>query len=278
MKLKNTALTLLMLAQSFTPLLAATKDTLSDVDKAGNKLKNMSVAPQGSPEASVQGCTSDKEFCSELIYQKDSSLPILKITQIHGKESNVSFELKELTSELMNTTLTLWPRMLYLADTTQGMMIGIEEDSHTMYSGGGANSSILHLFHLYPKNNEMNIRETLTVSTYGSALIRACFSERDYKQRRGACHDEYEFKSQFHLDKRVDAGFPKLIFQTHATSFPGPVSRLTDSLASLPLKKKDLVKVVDPECTFRRIFSFDLATGVYIPNKELPTCENYTVP
>lgn len=278
MRFKNAAFTLLILTQLLTPLLAATKNTLSNADKAGNELKKMSLSPKGSPETSIQGCTSDNEFCVELVYQKDNIPPILKITHIYGEESNASFELKEFSSETMNTSLTLWPHMLSLIDAKQGLIVGIEEDVQAMYSGGGANASTLHLLHLYPASNSVKIREVLALPTYGSALIRACFAEQDYKQRRGACHDEYEFKSKLYLYKQQDAGFPKLIFQTRATSFPGHVSRLTDSLASPPLKKKDLVKVVDPECTFHRIFSFDLATGVYIPNKELPACENYTVP
>ena len=56
------------------------------------------------------------------------------------------------------------------------------------------------------------------------------------------------------------------------------MSRNEDSLAKPPLKPKDLVKVVDAECSVRRVFTFDPATKAYVPDAPLPDCGDYTVP
>lgn len=264
MKMENIYIAMpIVLVKLFFSQQALAENPASNIDKAGNEIRKMSLIQvkimsldsPGSNKTSVQGCTNDRDFCFELNGSEDQDTPTLKITRVYGQESNTSFELSKLKYDRDYLDLSIWPNSLQMADAMQGLMIGIEGNYKTMYSGGGATSTKLHLFHLCPTSNGLGIRETLVLPTRGSAMIRACFSERDYKQRRGACHDEYELTSKIQLDKNIASGFPKLIFQTHATSFP-------------PRQE-------DAECTFRRVFSFDNLKKTYKPNKALPICEGY---
>jgi hypothetical protein len=118
----------------------------------------------------------------------------------------------------------------------------------------------------------------LNVPVGASLLIRACFGERDMAQRRGACHDDYNFAGEVGLSREAASGLPVLTYVTKATAFPRGVSRLADSTAKPRLKKSDLVHERDPECSFSRRFRFDAAAGVYVPDSPLPDCSAYTVP
>ena len=101
---------------------------------------------------------------------------------------------------------------------------------------------------------------------------------RDQRRRLDACHDEYEFGATLGLDQGVKAGLPRLVYQTLATSFPGKVSRFKDSLAGPPLRKRDLVTVVNARCSYQRIFHFEAGKHVFKPDHPLPDCSEYTVP
>ncbi len=109
--------------------------------------------------------------------------------------------------------------------------------------------------------------DVLTVPWLGNAMIRACFSEQDIRQRAGACHDEYGFSARLALDTAAE-GMPVLRYQTVATRFPAGVSRFEDSLAKGPLKKQDLRTEQDPACTYTRLFRF--GAGMFHPDQALP--------
>ncbi len=122
---------------------------------------------------------------------------------------------------------------------------------------------------------ELTDDDVLTVPWLGSAMIRACFSEQDIKQRAGACHDEYGFSAKLGLETAAE-GMPVLRYQTVATRFPAGVSRFEDSLAKGPLKKKDLRTEQDTACSYTRLFRF--AEGMFHPDQALPDCAGYTEP
>jgi hypothetical protein len=125
--------------------------------------------------------------------------------------------------------------------------------------------------------SEAAFAEVLSVPLSGSAMIRACFSEADVKQRLEACHDEYSFSATLALhDAEWSADLPPLTYETEATSFPGPVSRSADSLANPPLTEKDLVTVVNEACSYRRILRFDPAIGRYQFDSPVPECSDFT--
>ena len=98
--------------------------------------------------------------------------------------------------------------------------------------------------------------EVLSVPQSGHASIRACFSERDMKQRADACHDEYTFDATLTLSGTSAAGMPVLRYRSKATSLPGRVSRSKDSLGAQPLRQRDLVTVTDPQCSYQRLYRF----------------------
>jgi len=71
---------------------------------------------------------------------------------------------------------------------------------------------------------------------------------------------------------------PIFDYVTTATAYPRGVNRNRDSLAMRRLTRRDLVAERDPECSYKRRFTYDPTTGVYQPDKPLPDCTAYTVP
>ena len=169
--------------------------------------------------------------------------------------------------------LALWPRRIVLGDGTS--LVGVIDQQSTAYSGGGAWASQLTLYRV-PADGA--VRAVLTVPWEGGAMIRACFSEADYRQRAGACHDEYSFSASLSLVPGNGAGPAVLRYRTRATSYPGAVSRSADSLAGKRLRQRDLKRVVDPDCSVTRLLRIDPASGSYVPDGPLPDCADYTVP
>lgn len=166
----------------------------------------------------------------------------------------------------------LWPKLIRFEG---GILAGVKTSVHTMYSGGGASSTTLHLIAFLPGQPPF---EVLSIPQSANVLIRACFSERDMKQRAGACHDEYSFDASLALTGTSDVGMPVLRYRSKATSFPGRVSRSKDSLAGRPLRKRDIVTVTDPQCSYQRLYRFDPEAHTYIPDTPPPDCSNYTEP
>ncbi|MBN3006777.1 hypothetical protein JW897_23850 [Chromobacterium alkanivorans] len=252
----------------------------ADVDLAGNSIKTLTLESTSEPAESKQGCTTDRQLCIELVAQTKEAPPILRIQPAAGQGADALLELRNLQTDALwdnRRSLSLWPYMVQIAATDQGVMVGVREDVSTMYSGGGGSFSTLRLLQIYPKGAGFEMREVLALPLASSLMIRACFSERDFAYRRGACHDEYSFSSNIKLDRSVAAGFPRLIYRTRATSFPGPVSRSRDSLGKR-LRKKDIATVVDQACTFQRLLTRQPDSGVYAPDKPMPACDEYLEP
>jgi hypothetical protein len=170
------------------------------------------------------------------------------------------------------SSLKLWSKLIQFDG---GVLAGVETQMRTMYSGGGAGSTTLHLIAFLPGQSPF---EVLSVPLNADVMIRACFSEPDMKQRAGACHDEYSFNANLTLPGTSVAGMPVLRYRSKATSFPGPVSRSKDSLAGRPLRKRDIVTVTDPQCSYQRLYRFDPETRSYVSDTPPPDCSNYTVP
>lgn len=165
-----------------------------------------------------------------------------------------------------------WPKLIRFEG---GILAGVLVQERSMYSGGGASATTLHLIAFVPGQPPVQV---LSVPQNGSATIRACFSERDMRQRADACHDEYTFDATLTLSGTSAAGMPVLRYRSKATSFPGRVSRSKDSLAARPLRQRDLVTVTDPQCSYQRLYRFAPQAGAYVPDAPVPDCSNYTVP
>jgi hypothetical protein len=156
--------------------------------------------------------------------------------------------------------------------------IGILSATSTMYSGGGGQADQLTLYRLqYDGLGKPQMHEMLNVPLSASLMIRACFSEKDYKLRRGVCHDDYSFEATLTLDPASPGTPPRLIYQTKSVSTPGSSTRMDDN-SGHRLSKADLVPRTDPRCSYRRVLTYNPVTARYEFDQPGPDCSDYTVP
>lgn len=230
-------------------------------------LEPMSAAETAGADAteSTRSCTVDMSWC--VGFDPDAG-SFVSISSPSGEAFRVDLEAED--EAFAGGYHRPWPNIVRLND---GALVGVETDFVTGFSGGGGQTTGLILIAIRAEGKP---RIVLHVPTGGSFMIRACFSEKDMKQRAGACHDEYAFKGDLGLTGTMSDGMPVFRYTTRATSFPGHVSRSKDSLAANPLRKKDLRTVIDTGCTYERIFRFDTGSGQYQPDTPLPDCSDYT--
>jgi len=255
-------------------------------DQAGNRLEAL-LPKDESADADAGGCTADKLFCVQ-IHKPDNAPSEMRIDYAGASPFSLSFTLPDAAPDADSEDtgpgaepgdVTLWPRVLRPVGDKDAILVGAVYGTWTSYSGGGGSASSLRLFRVSRnKAASHDADEILSVPIGGSLGIRACFSDEDERKRRGACHDEYNFAATLGLDPTVTSGFPRLVYQTRATSFPGKVSRYEDSLEKPPLREQDLVTAVNQRCTYKRTFQLESGSGVYVPDQPLPDCDDYTAP
>jgi hypothetical protein len=207
-------------------------------------------------------CTADASICvgtaeSDVIVTRD------------GKE------IARWTPDTEGGDLTFAPMPALLRLRDGRLLVGALGTRQTSYSGGGGSATEQVLALVEPGKA---IKPVLSVPDSGNLMIRACFDEKDFKHRAGACHDEYRFDGALAVAASVADGVPTLRFSMAASHYPRGVSRDADSLALPPLRKADLIWQDDPHCTYRRVFRFDAASDRYVPDAALPDCSDYTVP
>jgi hypothetical protein len=156
-----------------------------------------------------------------------------------------------------------------------GVLAGVKARASVMYSGGWAHATTLHLIAFLPGQDPF---EALQVPLNADKAIRACFSEKDFRQRAGVCHDAYDFEARLTLAPGEKEVMPVLNYRSKATTFPAGVSLSRDSLAAPALRKHDIVRQVDPACSYRRTYRFDAQARTYVPNRVEPDCSDYTSP
>lgn len=253
--------------------LATTTPSLPQADLAGNRLE---VLTQRSDLMKENGppllCTADAGWCTEISRDVDSNESELHVFKgLPPSDNPVIHALTKTDDE----DFALWPKIIRLADGR--VMIGVEHETRTSYSGGGGSASTLELIRVDMTDPEA-AKTVLTQTITASLMIRACFSQKDYDLRRGACHDEYAFGAELTLDPKTAAGPPRLMVETEATTFPAGSSRDGDSTTRGRLRKSDLVKARDPACSYRRVMILDPTTDLYAPDTPAPNCEAYTIP
>lgn len=252
--------TILLLLALAAPVIAP------QADHAGNRIEPLAVAVT----QPALHCTADQRWCVQIGREGErSSLRVSAGLPGAGGEILIH----DLPDDLGEASLNLWPQIVRSAEPDGGVLIGVETSVSTMYSGGGGGATELTLFRV-----AQDAKPVLTVPVAGSLMIRACFSERDMRARRDACHDEYNFSGTLKLDLSTTSGPPRFRFETEATSFPRGASRNEDSLARGPLRQRDLVPVRDEACSYARFIAFDPASELYEPDRPLPDCSDYTVP
>lgn len=166
-------------------------------------------------------------------------------------------------------TFAIWPNLI--REESGALLVGVERQRTEGFSGGGASETRLVLFRLEPGAAEP--AEVLTVQTGYSAMIRACFTEEEYRNR-GACHDEYMLSGTIGLAPGT-AGRPRLALATRARSFPRGARAEEDRHR---LRRADLVWEPDPACSYQRTFAFNASSGRYEPDQPLPDCTTYQLP
>jgi hypothetical protein len=233
------------------PTLGCTRDKLC-----------VEIAPSQA-DCGAQACTTAEAGASDLS---------LKLSGGQRDPAPMPYRLADLSSANEEASLRLWPQLIRFEG---GILAGVETEVRAMYSGGGGGSTTLHLIAFLPGQPPFGV---LSVPQSANMMIRACFGELDIKQRAGACHDEYSFDASLAVTGASAAGMPTLRYRSQATSFPGRVSRSKDSLAARPLRKRDLVTVTDPQCSYQRIYRFAPDARGYVPDTPPPDCSNYTVP
>jgi hypothetical protein len=246
-------------------------------DQAGNRIEAIELSPATgtTPE---QGCTVDGAWCVAVAVAQRDHGPVLRVYTPHRENgTDRRYDLPHDADGADDVIFGLWPRLVRLSNIQDGVFVGVIETRTTMYSGGGATTSRLTLLHVASGSTD-DLQQILSVPLSGSASIRACFSEMDVSDRGGACHDEYSFTGELTLDRSLSVGPPRFHYATIATTFPGQVTRSADSLAKGPLKKSDLMKSGDPQCSYRRTFSAQVGQWTYAPDRPLPDCSDYTTP
>lgn len=253
--------------------LATATHALPQADLAGNRLEALTqrsdlMKENGPPLL----CTADAKWCAEISRDVDSDESELHVFKgLPPGDQPLIHALTKTDDE----DFALWPRIIRLADG--GLMVGVEHQTRTSYSGGGGSASTLELIRVSMADPEAG-KTVLALPIAASLMIRACFGAKDQYLRRGACHDEYGFGAELTLDPKTAAGPPRLAVETEATTYPAGVSRDSDSTTRGRLRQRDLVKARDPVCSYRRVMTLDAKTDLYAPDTPTPNCEAFTAP
>ncbi len=229
-------------------------------------------------------CLPDKNLCFELAKadgDADIAGSLIVTSPTSGKVDTVSLPYGSDDGE----GLELWPNLVAVPKGGEAgsvdrseYLVGVITEQRTMYSGGGGSGGRLHLLRLArtPTNIALG-SEVLNVEWDSSLMIRACFSEKDMKDRLGACHDEYSFKGILAGAPDDGGELPSLTYRSFATAYP-QTSRRTEDNSGQKLKKSDLAQWSDPECSYTRTLRYNPATARYEMDRAAPDCSVYTTP
>ena len=276
-------------------LLASSLPAAADVapvqrDAAGNRLETLLLQGGQGPDGPERYCTADGQWCVQALPSAGEGQPAsLEVAERADAEGEP--QMRYVPIDVVDDgDLRVWPFIVRLAPgagadqavadpqqaALQNVLVGGLVEARAMYSGGGADASTLQLSLVRHLQDDIQVDDdVLTVPWLGNAMIRACFSEQDIKQRAGACHDEYSFEAELALATEGQ-DMPVLRYRTEASNYPAGVSPQRDSLAKGRLTKKDLRTEQDAQCSYTRTFRF--TSGAYQPDQPLPECSAYTEP
>lgn len=248
-------------------------------DAPGDRIESFPAIDRVSAEQaalrSAMHCVAERSFCLRAWREGDGGVWTLDIHDRAPLGANVAPARRFALPAGDNPdreTFNIWPHLV--REASGALLIGVERYRTEGFSGGGAGETRLVLLRL--ESGAAEPVEVLTVQTGYSAMIRACFTEEEYRHR-GACHDEYELVGTLGLTPAAAPGRPRLVLTTAARSFPrGARAEGENERARIP--RRDLVWERDPACSYRRSFAFDAASGRYLPDRPLPDCSTYALP
>jgi hypothetical protein len=254
------------------------------------------AANQVSPETR---CTSDRRWCVFLSNQGDLNTTTVNVYNGQLPPGNAdgrdnardvgSYRVSHRADDLGSASLHIWPTIIRRPTLRidglpldETISIGVISALSAGYSGGGAQSTSLQLYQLGPTMDGRipdagNFGIVLDVPLTGYKMIRACFGEEDDANRRGVCHDEYDFNATLKLGKTMPDGQPQIVYQSIATTTPGS-SRLSEDNSKRKLSLSDIKPRRDRKCSYRRIYTFNGELGLYLTPKPEPDCLDYMVP
>ncbi len=256
-------------------------------DETAKTARIVVLKPSGSAATDPAGpwCTPEPALCLDLPAHERGAAAQLVVRSGTGDAARSTVLTLEGWPSGDDQALDLWDRMIVLPDQPGAglvpaeVLIGIRSLETTPYSGGGAQAVRLHLLRLRRDLGSPRLAgEVLDVPLESSVLIRACFSEKDMRNRAGACHDEYRSGATITLVQSDAGDMPVLDYAVIAESFPGGVSRGADSLQGGRLHKRDLVWKRDEVCSFTQRFTYDPTTRRYAPASPGPDCSDFDVP
>jgi hypothetical protein len=210
----------------------------------------------------------------------------VRVTVMHQSEALDRLTLPLENDEALRIGETAWPFIIRFAEppaddqlAPSQALIGVQSHASAMYSGGGAQVTQLTLYLAQVSPIHQSALEVATLPMSGSVMIRACFSEEDYRVSGGACHDEYDFNATLALDRGYSGAMPRFRFVTDATSFPGRVGRFEDNSSAGAMARRRLAgRAIDTECSYRRTIAWNPAVSRYEFNRPAPACDDYLVP
>jgi hypothetical protein len=230
-------------------------------------------------------CTADMRWCLQLSQRTGNAAELTVFDATQGDRSEGwTYSIAPQPGGWRDASLRLWPqivREVFVEDgkvSREAIDVGVVVATSTMYSGGGGQAERLTLYRLDSSGyGKPPIGDVLSLPLMGRLMIRACFSERDYEDRRGACHDTYDFDATLALDLKSRASPPRLVYQTRAVSTPGGSRRANDN-GGKRLTDAELAPRIDHACSYLRIVSFNPVTERYEFDRPGPDCSDYTVP
>lgn len=230
-------------------------------------------ATDGEPDPTILHCTIDRHWCARVRpAEGPDEIEPWYIDIFEGSPADPAGPARShALTDPQDATLSIQPGAFVAADGA--LIVRVQRDRRTMFSGGWASASFVELVRA-PRGD--GAAETLFLAPASGGIgIRACFGEEDMSNRRGACHDEYQFDGTLTLDPAARTGPPRFLLETRARSYPGRRSRSEDSTQARPLRRADLAWADDPVCSYRRVFTADPASGRYEPDAPLPPCDDY---
>lgn len=212
-------------------------------------------------------CTADRVWCIDrdkdsatvLLLDKGKYVPASKLPLQQNEDERIESE--------------PWKSVIRIAEPDIAL-IGVVLTQREAYSGGGGSVSHLRLYEVGTAGSA-EPKPVLDAPLGSSFMIRACFTKDDEHSRRGACHDEYNFRATISVLPNKDKREVTLLYRTRADSFPGKRNRHDDSSAAPPLRKKDMYRAVDPACSVERTLTRNPTTGAFSWNRVLPPCPDY---
>jgi hypothetical protein len=263
------------------PILAAAAASAAPaqgVDDAGNRMVPLAAVTrvtltQAETRTPIH-CNAQRNFCLRAWRDGETGPWFLDLHQRVPRGANVAPAGRIALppgDDPQSITHSIWPHMI--RESSGALLFGVQRYRRAGFSGGGASETHLVLLRQLP--GEVEASEVLAVQTGYTAMVRACFTEEEYRSR-GACHDEFILSGTVRLAPGAAAGRPALALSTAARSYPRGARQ--DSAETPRLRRSDLVWEPDPACSYRRDFRFDAAARRYAPDRPLPDCSTYALP